>query len=266
LKYGALPRDVYRRREAVMALSEAGSLENIATSGSARDAAIEANRLSPTLVPAAAMAAHAFVAKDQKKQATRAIKKAWDAEPHPDLAAAFAAIEPDEDPNARLRRFGVLTRSNPDHPESKMLDAELKIAAEDFPGARRALGDLYETDPTVRTAMLMAAIERGEGADDSVVKAWLAKAVTSPRGMQWVCSACQNVQASWTAICESCGGFDTLTWTRAPDSDTNLPGGAGVLPLLIGSPEANRDDDTIDSMPVVVNGEDTTNDRPNPAT
>ena len=55
-------------------------------------AAIEANRLSPDLIPAAVMAAHSYIEQDQKKYATRVIKKAWDVSPHPDLAAAYAAV------------------------------------------------------------------------------------------------------------------------------------------------------------------------------
>jgi len=48
-----------------------------------------------------------------------------------------------------------------------MLQAELMIAAEDFPAARKAIGDLAETDPTARALTIMAAIERGEGSDDA---------------------------------------------------------------------------------------------------
>jgi len=81
---------------------------------------------------------------------------------HPDLAAAFAEIEPDETPPARIKRFAALTRRHTDDPETRMLLAELHIAAEDFPEARRALGDLVETDPTTRSVTIRAAIERGE--------------------------------------------------------------------------------------------------------
>ena len=143
LKSGALPRDVYTRREAVLALSEAKELLNEDASVEVQEAAIEANRLSPDLVPAAAMAARSYVAKGKPKNAVRILKKAWDAQPHPDLAAAFAMIQPDETPHARLKRFQTLVKAHPDHPETKLLLAELNIVAEDFPAARRALGDQH---------------------------------------------------------------------------------------------------------------------------
>ncbi|MEX0370972.1 MAG: heme biosynthesis protein HemY [Tateyamaria sp.] len=236
LKHGALPRDVHKRRDAVLALSEAKKVLAEDETIDAREAAIEANRLSPDLIPAAVMAAHGYLEKGQKKYATRVLKKAWDAQPHPDVAAAFAEIEPDETASARLKRFATLTRSKPDHPETKMLMTELQIAAEDFPSARRALGDLAESDPTTRSLTLMAAIERGEGASDAVVQGWLARALTAPRGPQWVCDNCQNIHSDWTPTCTNCGAFDTLAWVRPPADELSLPGGTEMLPLLVGKP------------------------------
>lgn len=214
LKSGDLPRDVYRRRDAVLALQEARVVMEDASPIDAREAAIEANKLSPDLIPAAAMAARSYVMKGEVKNAVRVLKKAWEVMPHPDLAAAFADIEPEETPQARLKRFKVLTAVRPDDPETKMLLAELNIAAEDFPSARRALGDLATTVPTGRSIALMAAIERGEGADDTVVRGWLARALSAPRGPQWCCDKCQAIHAVWGPICENCGGFDTLSWRR----------------------------------------------------
>ncbi|MEM9966705.1 MAG: heme biosynthesis HemY N-terminal domain-containing protein [Pseudomonadota bacterium] len=240
LKNGQLPRDVHRRRDAVLALSEAKELLGDGSSAEMRDIAIEANRLSPDLIPAAVLAARAYLDKGQPRYAAKVLTKAWKTQPHPDLAAAFADIEPDEEPVARLKRFATLTKAQPDHSETKMLMAELHIANEDFPAARRALGDLVESDPTARSVTLMAAIERGEGASDTVVRGWLAKALTVPRGPQWICDVCQHIQAVWTPICENCGAFDTLSWRTPPLSEVVMPGGVQMLPLFVGV-AANHD-------------------------
>jgi len=133
LKTGQLPRNVHKRRDAVLALSEAKGIFAEGQTPEAQDAAIEANRMSPDLVPAAVMAAETYIDQNNTRAATRVIKKAWDVTPHSDLAATFAAIVPDEDPKARIKRFRGLTKSHPAHPETKMLLAELNIAAEDFP-------------------------------------------------------------------------------------------------------------------------------------
>lgn len=253
LKYGTVPRDLHKRRDAVLALADAEARIAAGDMDMANDEAIEAVRLSPTLVPAAAMAARAYTAMGKPRNAAKVIKTAWATEPHPDLAAAFAAIEPEETPAARIKRFQNLLKLKPSHPESKMLLAELEIAAEHFPEARKALGDLAETLPNARTLTLMAAIERGEGADDTTVKAWLAKALTASRGPQWVCDNCGHVHASWSAICENCSAVDTLSWKEAPNGSAVVDGaGMAMLPLIVGALEDKSADDVADAEPVDV--------------
>lgn len=249
LRHGALPRDVHRRRDAVLALSEARDLIDEDASIERREAAIEANKLSPDLVPAAVMAADQYIADGKPRYAARVLKKAWGASPHPDLAAAFARIEPNETPAARLKRFREITRIKPSHPETKMLLAELSIAAEDYDAARAALGDLAETDPTARTLTIMAAVERGSGAEDAVVKGYLARALTAPRGPQWVCGNCHSVHAHWEPVCENCGAFDSLTWTRPAREGLSMPAGEEMLPLIVGKLEPEvviEDAETVD--------------------
>ena len=237
LKAGYLPRDVHKRRDAVLALSEAREVLENGKTIEARETAIEANRLSPDLIPAAIMAARGYLADGNARYATRVLTKTWTAQPHPDIATAFAEIAPDETPLERIKRFRALTKSTADHPETKMLLAELYIAAEDFPEAKRALGDLIETDPTARSLTLMAAIERGEGADDSVVRGWLTRALTAPRGPQWICDNCQHIHPTWVPTCANCGSFDTLSWRKPPADEVAMPSGTEMLPLIVGQQE-----------------------------
>ncbi len=244
LKHGNLPRDVHKRRDAVLALSEAKDILNEESSIEVQEKAIEANKLSPDLIPAAVMAAKSYVEQGRPKLAVRLLKKSWEAQPHPDLAAAFAAIAPDETSAERVKRFTALTRIKPDHPETKMLLAELHIANEDFPEARRALGNLAETHPDARSVTLMAAIEKGEGASDAVVRGWLAKALTVSRGPQWICDNCQHIHTDWAPFCENCQSFDTLAWKTPPMSETAMPGGVQMLPLIVGSIEDKSEEPT----------------------
>lgn len=237
-RQGDLPKDVHLRRDAVLALKEASEVLAQGNSISAREAAISAAKASPDLIPAAVLAARSYVAQKDFRNASRILEKTWSVRPHPDIAAAYAEIVPDETPQARLTRFERLVAKNPGHEESRLLRAELLLAAEDFPGARRALGDLAEAHPTVRTLSIMAAVERGEGSDDGVVRGYLARALTASRGPQWVCDKCHNVMGEWSPTCDSCGGFDTLTW-REPDSVRPVAtamAGAEMLPLLVGPP------------------------------
>ncbi|WP_298259027.1 heme biosynthesis HemY N-terminal domain-containing protein [uncultured Litoreibacter sp.] len=255
LKHGNLPRDVHRRRDAVLALSEAKDVLEEGTSIEARETAIEANRLSPDLIPAAVLAARGYIEQGKPKYAARVIKKAWSARPHPDLAATFALIAPDETPQARIKRFAALTKSLPDHAETKMLLAELNIAAEQFPEARRAIGDLAEENPTARVLTIMAAVERGEGSDDAVVRGWLTRALSAPRGPQWVCQNCQNIHTTWAPTCGSCGSLDTLSWTDALQSSEPLPANTAMLPLIVGGIEGTADKPTAEDAQIVADHE-----------
>ncbi|WP_378942034.1 heme biosynthesis protein HemY [Paracoccus sp. R86501] len=250
---GDLPKNVALRRDAVLALQQASDVLAEGNSISAREAAISAAKASPDLIPAAVLAARSYTAQKDFRSASRILEKTWSVRPHPDLAKAYAEIVPDESASARLRRFDALMRKNADHEETRLLKAELLLAAEDFPGARRALGDLAEKHPTVRTLSIMAAVERGEGADDSVVRGWLTRALTASRGPQWVCDTCHNVMHDWAPVCDSCSGFDTLTW-REPEGSRSTastsPTGAEMLPLLVGSPRDRVEDAPDLSEPV----------------
>ncbi|WP_170295215.1 heme biosynthesis protein HemY [Paracoccus aestuariivivens] len=236
-KQGQLPKEVHIRRDAVLALKQASEVLAEGNSISAREAAISANRASPDLIPASVLAARSYIAQNDRRNAARVLQKTWSVRPHPSIAATFAEIVPDETPAARLRRFEDLIKQNPDHEETKLLKAELLLAAEDFPGARRALGDLAQKHPTVRSLSILAAVERGEGSDDAVVRGILASALVASRGPQWVCDKCHNVMGDWAPVCDSCGGFDTLTW-REPEGAAAtagiVPNGVEMLPLLVG--------------------------------
>jgi len=234
LKSGALPRDVHKRRDAVLTYAEARDALDGGDEDKATALALEANRLAPQLIPAAALAAELQSRAGKPRVATKIVKKAWETEPHPDLAAAFATIAPQETPAERLKRFEQLTQNHGEQGEVRMLMAELNIALEDFPAARRALGDLPETDPSARSLTIMAAIERGEGAPDHLVRAWLAKALTASRGPQWTCETCHNIHNSWVPVCSNCGAFDTLSWIEPPRNELSLTNSSDMLPLIVG--------------------------------
>jgi HemY protein len=111
----------------------------------------------------------------------------------------------------------------------------LHIVAEDYPEARRVLGDLVERSPDARALTLMAAIEKGEGADNAVTQAWLARALNAPRGPQWLCSNCNHIHADWAPVCEHCTSFDTLSWQRPETPELASFSGAQMLPLITGT-------------------------------
>ncbi|MCX8509465.1 MAG: heme biosynthesis protein HemY, partial [Rhodobacteraceae bacterium] len=107
--------------------------------------------------------------------------------------------------------------------------------------ARRALGDLPERHPTARALTIMAAIERGAGGEDAVVRGWLTRALSASRGSQWICDKCQHPNEVWSPVCETCGGFDTLSWREAVASPRG-PSASDLLPLIVGKGEKDAPD------------------------
>ena len=81
----------------------------------------------------------------------------------------------------------------------------------------------------------MAAIERGQGAPDAVVRGWLAKALGASRGPQWICGKCTHVHAAWVPVCENCGAFDTLDWKTPTHAEDAGLANSAMLPLIIGA-------------------------------
>ena len=242
LKHGALPRDVHKRRDGVFALSQARELRAEGKLKEAHKLAVEANRISPVLVPAALLVARGYLEQDKPKLAAKALRAAWLLEPHPELAAGFAAIVPDESATDRLKRFAVLTKSSPTHPESKMLLAELNIGAGNYQAARSALGDLATSDPTMRSLTILAAIERGDWADDQSVRKLLTQAISAQRDPQWICDNCGDVHQDWESVCLSCEAIDSIGWKRPPRSEAVS---SQMLPLIVGNMSPADSDATI---------------------
>ena len=231
LKHGSLPKDVHKRRDAVFALSQSRDLRAEGKLEEAQAYAVEANRLAPGLVPAALLSAEGHREQNNVKQASRILRAAWQLAPHPDLAAGFAALAPDEASEARLKRFGQFTKGTESHPETKMLMAELYVAMADFDAARQALGDLAKTDPTMRALTILAAIERGDGADDQSVRRLLTQAISAQRDPQWICDNCGHVHHDWEPVCLNCEAIDSIAWKRPPMSEAVSP---DMLPLIVG--------------------------------
>ncbi|MEM9060541.1 MAG: heme biosynthesis HemY N-terminal domain-containing protein [Pseudomonadota bacterium] len=178
---GLLPKPEALKREAALAFAEAEDAERADETERARALAVEAAKLDPSNVDASAGAARLLTESGAKRAASKIVIDAWRISPDPKLAAAFAAIEPDEAPAARRRRFEQLFALHPHHDETQFLKAELSLVAEDWTGARRAIEDLRETEPSARSCAVFAAIARGEGEPDHIVQGWLARGLGAPR-------------------------------------------------------------------------------------
>ena len=180
-KAGLLPKPEANKREGGLALAQAIDAEKLGETEHARSLSVEAAKLDPSNTEAVSTAVRHLVDAGSKRAASKLVQDSWRIEPHPQLAAAYAKIEPDEAPAARRRRFEGLFALQPDHAETRFLQAELALVAEDWTGARKSIEALRETEPSARSCAIFAAIARGEGEADHIVRGWLARALGAPR-------------------------------------------------------------------------------------
>lgn len=207
-----------RRRRAVLLTAEALDAEGRGDSERALGAALDALSLSPGLAPAAVLASKKLSAQNRAWRAQDIIEAAWTQSPHPDLAAAYAAIKGDEEKLSRAKRMMGLAHLNREHFESRMLAAEQAVELKQWPEARRVLAPLARGFASTRVCALMAEIEQGEHGDASAAHSWLTRAARAPRDAEWRCSNCGWSSSRWLAVCGHCGAFDTLLWS-APGAD-----------------------------------------------
>lgn len=232
-KAGHLPRDLWQRRDGVLALALSQQKAAAGQDHAAEEAALEAGRACPSFPPAAAAAGQALAARGDLKGAAKLLTKAYGAAPHPDIARAFAELQPEESPEARLKRFQPLLKAAPAAEETQLLATDLLIVTDDFAAARRALGDLPETAPSQRALALQAAIARGEGASEMAVLGVMAAAMRAPRGPLWCCAACEAIHTAWAPLCRHCGAFDTLAWRRPLETAGPSPLESEIRPQII---------------------------------
>ncbi|HEV2563150.1 MAG TPA: heme biosynthesis HemY N-terminal domain-containing protein [Rhizomicrobium sp.] len=210
--------NVARRRRAVLLTAEALDAEARGEGDRALKLALDALDLSPALAPAASLAARKLGATGRSWRAQDIIEAAWAQTPHPDLAAAYAAIKPAESAEARARRLIGLAHLKRDHFESRMLEAEQAVNLAEWAEGRRVLAPLAHGFASARVCALMAEIEQGQRHDAAAAHAWLARAVRAPHDAEWRCTNCKWGAAEWQAVCKKCGAFDTLEWS-APGAD-----------------------------------------------
>ena len=230
------------RREAVLTLVQARDKLDAGDVAEARRLATDAAKAAPGLVPAAVLAAQLLARDGEQRKAGKVLRAAWAQAPHPDLATACIGIVPDEDMASRRKRIEKMLAANPDHAESRLSRAELAIAAEDWTAAREALSGLDTAHADARVCTLLATVAKGSGEDEAIVRAWLARALTAPRGPQWVCDSCGHAPGRWEAVCPACGAFDTFAWQEAGSVEPALALSPAVLPLLTAADRAAAED------------------------
>jgi HemY protein len=209
LKSGLIDRDTHRRLRAVLLTARALEADSRDDRSGARALALEAVKFAPTLVPAAALAGRLLGDAGDMRRAARIVEAAWKANPHPDLAEAYAHLQPGGSARDRLQRVERLAASTPGNVEGALAVARAALDAQEFAIARAALTPLAIA-PSQRVAMLMAELEEREHGDEGRAREWMTRAVRARRDPAWTADG--MVSDRWMPVSPVTGRLDAFQW------------------------------------------------------
>ena len=205
---GLIDKATYRRQRGVLLTARALELEKVDRDLS-RESVMEAVKLAPTLVPAAVLASKFESEAHQVRRSMRLVETAWLAQPHPDLADAYAHVKLGDSARQRLVRVETLAAKVPGHIEGALAIARAAIDASEFAKAREALAPFIAA-PTQRVALLMAEIERTEHGDSGRARAWTLRAVRALHDPAWTADG--YVSDRWRPVSPVTGRLDAFQW------------------------------------------------------
>jgi HemY protein len=206
-KSGMLDRLAHRRQRAVLLTARALAAEE-SDRDTARTLSLEAAKLAPELVPAAALAGRLLAESGERRKAAKIVEAAWKANPHPDLADAHAHVRLSDSARDRLTRMQALARMAPGHIESALAVARAALDAREFAVARAALSSLL-AEPTQRVAQLMAELEHLEG-DEGRAREWMSRALHAALDPAWTADGI--VSDRWLPVSPVTGRLDAFQW------------------------------------------------------
>jgi HemY protein len=204
---GGFSKGEYRRKRAVLLTARA-----MATEDSDRDVsralALEAVKLAPDLVPAAALAGRRLAEAGETRKAGKILDTAWKANPHPDIAEAYASLRFGDSARDRLARVEKLAAKTPKQIEGALAVARAALDAREFSVARGALLP-YVAAPTRRVATLMAELEELQHGDEGRVREWMSRAMRASGDPAWTADGV--VSDRWLPVSPS-GRLDAFEW------------------------------------------------------
>ncbi len=216
------------RRRALLLTELAIELEDT-QQGKALAHAQEALGLSPSLVPAAAVAGRILASQGNSARAAKLLAQVWRASPHPEIALIYAHARTGDSPRDRLARVKTLVESAPASLEGDIAVAVAAIEAKDWEAARGALQPHIASNPPARVCRLMARIEAGQNRDSGRAREWLAKAARGAPDPAWV-TPDGAVAREWHAVAPGTGALGALEWRTPPAM--SLAGAAGSFAAL----------------------------------
>ena len=211
----------------------------------AREDAKAALKLAKGLVPAAIIAAKAYLREDNIRKAAGILESAWKIEPHPDLGRTYVRARSGDSTLDRLKRAEKLEALRPNNIESLLVVAQAALDAQQFPKARAKAEAAARMQSREAAYLLLADIEEAETGDQGRVRHWMAQALRAGRDPAWVADGI--VSDKWLPLSPVTGRLDAFEW-KVPFGQIEGPVEDGTLAA----------DEAIATLPAITVREDVT--------
>lgn len=208
-KDGKTARDMLKRNRAVLLTAQA--MKSFDTDAAAsREAATEAYKLEPELIPAALIAARCYLRDGHIRKGNRLLETVWKREPHPEIADAYIHGRSGDTALDRLKKARHLASMRNHHVEAALVVARAALDAGELKLARESAEAALKSAPRESAYLLMADIEEAQTGDQGRVREWLAQAVKAPRDPAWTADGV--VSAQWAPASPVTGRLNAFEW------------------------------------------------------
>ncbi|MEO0394277.1 MAG: heme biosynthesis HemY N-terminal domain-containing protein, partial [Pseudomonadota bacterium] len=238
-RVGLIDKATATQRRGVIFLARSMTAERRNRERDAMTFAKKAAKLAPGFAPAAMRYAGLLHNAGKNRKAYATIDKAWQINPHPELAALWLAYSPYEEQESQLTWMRRLCSNN--GIEDHIALAPLLLKNGIWDEARKRLTSAYEAGGGSRALRMLADLEIKESNDTLAASQWLDKAGQAAPSPCWVSLKTGATQNVWTPFTDDTGHFDALDWLVPAPAGTaapSLPAPSKPAPLPLNPPAA----------------------------
>ncbi|RRY12902.1 heme biosynthesis protein HemY [Brucella anthropi] len=231
-------KDVVKKERAALLTAKAMAVADV-DHAQAKALALEANKLTPDLVPAAVVAARALFSDGDMRKGSKILEAAWKRFPHPDIASTYVYARSGDTAQDRLKRAKHLVSLRSNNAEGSLALARAAYEAGDYRLARDNAEQVLRASPRESAYLLLADIEEAETGDQGKVREWLARAVKAPRDPAWTADG--YVSEQWSPVSPVTGRLNSFEWKvpvveLAPAIEAEKPEIKGPVEAKPGNP------------------------------
>ncbi len=201
-----------KRKLAATFAAEAQALEEQEPQ-KALEAALQAHKLDPSLVPAAVIAGRLLAQQGKLRKAAKVLEQTWKLSPHPDIAEVYAHLRHGDSPADRLARVRQLLRKSSGGEEGAVALARAAIDAHEWDVALGALRPWLNENPSARIFLLMAELEEARAGDIGRMREWLRRARMARPDPAWVAGS--YISPVWLPMTPE-GDLAAFIWQEPP--------------------------------------------------